>query len=216
MGSRYALHIMLLLALIVAVLFQNYIRVERFEETKEANDWGGAPKTVDPKELEDCQKKVKEQQELMDKKDANARDAQRTAQKQCASQQDDMKKDIEERAKTAEEEMKNAQAAQKKAETELASANDKKAQAENKFNECKTQLDSVEPKIQQARECCDKERGNTDKCLKEKQEMEQQRNQFAAEAATAKSMAATIVVERDALKRQVEELSRRPVSCNIR
>jgi chromosome segregation ATPase len=206
---------MLLLALILAVLFQNYIRVERFEEAKTTNDWGGAPKTLDPKELEDCQKKVKEQQELMDKKDANARDAQQSAKKQCASQQDDMKKDIEERAKNAEEEMKNAQAAQKKAENELASANDKKAQAENKYGECKSQLDSVEPKIQQARECCDKERANTDSCIKEKQEMEKQRNIFAVEAANAKSMAATIVVERDALKRQVAELLRRTMTCNV-
>ena len=155
--------ILLFLLFLLILSFVPYKVVEKYQDTANAtaNDWGGVPKTCTIKDLEDCEKKVKE----LNEKNAGSIDQVNASNKACDTRMNQYEKDANERIKTAEDKMNEFI-------KEGIESGKRANECEASKMKCESKLTAVEPTLQMSREALDKERVKADQCFKDKGRIE--------------------------------------------
>jgi DNA repair ATPase RecN len=188
---KYTIIIFLFILLLLLIAFVPYQNLERFGEigsnsnyenaTKDpgsGNNFGGVPKTCTVKELEDCDSKVKELKDLLNKKDTTNTELSTNSSKACDARINQFRIESDARIKFAEDKMNDSI---KESKDSLNKLND----CNNAKSSCESKLFSAEYKLQPYIDALDKESTRASKCM-------QERNQMSTEYENMKSSYTTL------------------------
>lgn len=156
------------------------------EEPGSVNDFGGAPKIADPKELENCKKRVVDLQDKIKKDQVKREKDSIEASKTSQNNNDELAKGYETQLTTTIDATKEALQKQKKAEAKIPESTDK-------LNICLADLNKLQPSLNIHKKCCNDIRIEIDNFIKMKNE--------------AKEKLDPIISENNALSGKIQEMT---------
>lgn len=160
MVPRIRLTLMLLLLTVVLVCLLNKCDIETF--AGEANDWGGAPKTEDPKAQAQCEQRIKEFQAKWDKEAGSRGDNAAAAAKSKKLQDQDKERGYQDQLQMMNDNTKDA-------EKKKATAERKLVEVKKQEEDCQVNLAKELQKLVQPKTCCDQMAKEKDEAIKRNQ-----------------------------------------------
>lgn len=210
---EYTIPILLLVLLLLLTTFISYQNLEKFTEigsnknyeaaTKEpgaSNNFGGVPKTCTVKELEDCDVKVKELKELLNKKDTMNTEMSNNSAKTCDAKVAELKIDSDTRIKVAENKMNDSIKESQDASNKLTDCNTAKTKCESKLSE-------AEYKLQPYIDALDKESARATRCTQERNQMSTEYEKMKSMYATCSANTAQLPTLQEALKNSLNQIT---------